>query len=132
MNILFVNGFRCKNLAAVSYYNPTFLYGISCFEGIRTYWHDAARRLVFLDLLEHLRRLYRSAAFMSFQAPLSLEQLHKEVLQIAEREGILEDAYGRVTFFLGGDGSWHSANDIHYMISFRSMASELETPAPAA
>lgn len=130
MNVLFLNGSRCENLHAVSFYNPTFLYGISCFEGVRAYWHAGARRLIFLDLMEHLERLYRSAELMSFQPPLSIEQLLTEVKQVAEREPIREDAYVRITFFLGGDGSWYSSNDIHYMISFRSMPSELGTRAP--
>lgn len=131
MNVLFVNGSRCENLHAISFYNPTFLYGISCFEGVRAYWHDGARRLIFLDLREHLERLYRSAEHLSFRPPLPIEQLLAEVRQIAEREPVREDAYARITFFLGGDGSWYSSNDIHYMISFRSMPSELGTRAPA-
>lgn len=130
MNVLFLNGSRCESLCAVSFYNPTFLYGISCFEGIRAYWHGRAQQLVFLDLMEHLRRLYRSAEHMSFSTPVTIESLHAEVKRIAELERIQEDVYLRITFFLGGDGSWHSENDVHYMVSFRSMRSELGTRAP--
>ena len=131
MNVLFLNGSRCEKLCAVSFYNPTFLYGISCFEGVRAYWHGSAQQLVFLDLMEHLRRLYRSAEYMSFSAPVTIDRLHAEVKRIAEHEHVQEDAYLRITFFLGGDGSWHSVNDVHYMISFRSMRSELGVRAPA-
>jgi branched-chain amino acid aminotransferase len=132
MNILYLNGSRRDDLYGVSFYNPTFLYGVNCFEGIRAYWSDASQRLTFLDIQGHLHRLYRSAEHMSFIPPLPLADLHQEVLQIAERERVQEDAYVRITFFLGGDGSWYSQNDIHYMISVRSMASELGTRAPAA
>ena len=132
MKVLFLNGTRCENLYGVSFYNPTFLYGISCFEGIRAYWRSDTRQLIFLDLQEHIRRLYNSAEHMSFQPPLRPDRLQAEVLEISERERIQEDVYVRITFFLGGDGSWHSANDIHYMISIRSMPSELGTRAPAA
>lgn len=132
MNILFVNGSRREDLFGVSFYNPTFLYGISCFEGIRAYWNAATRRLIFLDLRDHLRRLYRSAEHMAFAPPLPLADLHQKVMQIAECEPIQEDVYVRITFFLGGDGSWYSQNDIHSMISIRSMASELGSRAPVA
>jgi branched-chain amino acid aminotransferase len=132
MNILFLNGSKREDLYGVSFYNPTFLYGINCFEGIRAYWNATARQLIFLDLQEHLHRLYRSAEHMSIDPPLSLTDLHQEVLRIAGQDRVQEDVYVRITFFLGGDGSWYSQNDIHYMISIRSMVSELGTRAPAA
>ena len=132
MNILYFNGATCSNLSAVSLYNPTFLYGINCFEGIRAYWSDDTKGLIFLDLTEHISRLYSSAKHLALTPPLSSDRLRDEILQIAEHEKIQEDVYVRITFFLGGNGSWHSSNDIHYMISFRSLPSELGTRAPAA
>jgi branched-chain amino acid aminotransferase len=132
MNVLFVNGAKCSGLLGISYYNPTFLYGVSCFEGVRAYWNPDARTLVFLDLDEHLQRLYRSASFLSFIPPILMDDLKEQILQIARIERIQQDSYARITFYLGGDGSWHSSNDIHYMVSIRSMRSELGTRAPAA
>jgi len=132
MNVLFVNGSRADSLSGISYYNPTFLYGISCFEGIRAYWNPDKRQLVFLDLDEHLHRLFKSAEFMSFRSPVTLAELRDEVIRIARQEQVRENCYVRITFYLGGDGSWHSTNDVHYMVSIRSMTSELGLRAPAA
>jgi branched-chain amino acid aminotransferase len=132
MNTLYVNGAKSGNLLGISYYNPTFLYGVSCFEGVRAYWLGKEKKLIFLDLPAHIARLYRSAECLLFKPPLTAAQLEAEVLQIAASEKIQEDVYVRITFYLGGDGSWHSVHDIHYMISFRSMPSELGTRAPAA
>ena len=132
MNVLYTNGAKSDSLVGVSFYNPTFLYGISCFEGVRAYWVAESRKLVFLDLEDHLLRLYNSSERLSLLPPLSVARLRAEILLIAEQEMIQEDVYIRITFFLGGDGSWHSTNDIHYMISFRSMPSELGRRAPAA
>jgi branched-chain amino acid aminotransferase len=132
MNVLYLNGSKQKNLHAVSFYNPTFLYGINCFEGVRGYWSRAARRLIFFDLKDHLVRLYASAKHMTFDPPVTLNQLHEHILEIALQEQISEDVYVRITFFLGGEGSWHSVNDIHYMVSFRSLPSELGTRPPVA
>ncbi len=83
------------------------------------------------DLRDHLDRLYRSARHMEFAPPVTSEALHREVLQIAREQGIQEDMYVRITFYLGGDGSWHSENDIHYLVSCRSMRSELGSRPPA-
>ncbi len=130
MNVLYLNGSKQENLHAISCYNPTFLYGISCFEGIRGYWSQAARELIFFDLKEHLARLYASAKHMTFVPPVTLSQLHEHTLAIARQERITEDVYVRITFFLGGEGSWHSVNDIHYMVSFRSLPSELGSRPP--
>ena len=132
MNTLFVNGLKCESLSGISYYNPTFLYGISCFEGIRAYWNQSSKQLIFLDLDEHIDRLYRSAGFLSFKPPIGIPALRAEILAISRSEAVQEDCYIRITFFLGGDGSWHTVNDIHYMVSIRSMRSELGTRASAA
>ena len=125
MNVLYVNGKKVENFFGVSFYNPSFLYGISCFEGVRAYWSSAKRSLIFLDLGDHLKRLYASAKHMTFSPPVPMDQLLNETLEIVRNEKIQEDVYFRITFFLGGDGSWHTVKDVHYMISFRSLPSEL-------
>jgi len=125
MNILYVNGKRNDQLLGVSFYNPTFLYGISCFEGVRAYWSSSKQSLIFLDLKEHLKRLYVSAEHMTLLPAISIHQLLDEVLEIVRREDVREDVYIRITFFIGGDGSWHTVEGVHYMISIRSLPSEL-------
>jgi branched-chain amino acid aminotransferase len=132
MNISYLNGSKREPLAAISLYNPTFLYGINCFEGIRAYWKQKSNQLIFFDLAEHLSRLYSSAKHMAFTPPLQLNQLQGEILEIARAERIQEDVYVRITFFLGDEGSWHSVGAIHYLISFRSLASELGSRPSAA
>ena len=130
MNFLHLNGSRCEKLVAISLYNPSFLYGVNCFEGIRAYWAEDLKKLVFLDLDAHLDRLYDSMEQLSFSEPTSKSKLRMEIQEMIEVEEVREDVYIRVTVFIGEDGSWRTIDGIHYMVSIRSMPSRLGTQTP--
>jgi branched-chain amino acid aminotransferase len=130
MNVLNLNGARCSDTNVVSLFNPSFLYGINCFEGIRSYWNAILGRLVYLDLDAHLDRLYESIAQIGFPAPVSQAELKAELLALMDGEQVREDTYIRVTVFIGGDGSWRTSDGIHYMISARSLPSMLGKHRP--
>lgn len=126
MNIAYLNGEKVVDRNIISLYNPSFLYGISVFEGIRAYKTPQKNKVSFFDLDEHLERLYMSARFLSFNLPLNVESLKGELLSIFEKENVQENVYIRITFFIGEETSWSDENNIHYLISFRSMDSQLE------
>lgn len=130
MNVLNLNGVRCRDMNVVSLFNPSFLYGINCFEGIRAYWNASLSRLVYLDLDAHLDRLYESIAQIGFPVPVGQTELKRELLALMDEEQVREDAYIRVTVFIGGDGSWRTSDGIHYMISARSLPSMLGKHRP--
>lgn len=130
MNFAYINGVKCEDLNVVSLYNPTFLYGVNCFEGIRAYWNSDLDNLVFLDLEAHLKRLYDSAERLSLDEPVSLPALEEHIRDIVEREGVREDVYIRVTFFIGGDGSWYTTEGIDRLVSVRSQPRMLGQHAP--
>lgn len=132
MNIAYINRAKCKNIVAISAFNPSFLYGINCFEGIRAYWATDRGKLEYLDIDQHVDRLYASADKMGLRIPLARGQLIDEVQVIADHEGIEQDVYIRITFFLGDGGSWHDTHSCSYMISMRSLPSELGARPPAA
>lgn len=126
MNIAYLNGEKVINRNIISLYNPSFLYGISVFEGIRAYWNDQDSKICFFDLDEHLERLYMSANFLAFTIAVKIDELKKELVGVFEKENIKESAYIRITFFIGEETSWSDENNIHYLISVRSMDSQLE------
>jgi branched-chain amino acid aminotransferase len=130
MNILNLNGVRCRDTNVVSLFNPSFLYGVNCFEGIRAYWNAPLQRLVFLDLDAHLDRLYESIAQIGFPEPVAQAGLKRELLALLAEEPVREDCYIRITVFIGGDGSWRTSEGIHYMISARSLPSMLGRHQP--
>ena len=132
MNVLHLNGKKCHDRRIVSLYNPSFLYGINCFEGIRAYWQPKSGDLKFLDLELHLERLYSSMAGLSFEAPVPIKKLAEEIYGLAQTESLREDSYFRVTVFIGDGASWHDAKDIHYMVSARSLPSQLGTRPPVS
>jgi branched-chain amino acid aminotransferase len=124
MNASYLNGLKADNQVQISLYNPSFLYGISVFEGIRSYWNGRENKIFDLDL--HLKRLYCSAEFISFKNLLPIEDLKQELLTIFETENIKSNVYIRITFFIGSETSWSEENNIYRLISIRSIDSYLE------
>ncbi len=129
MNIAYLNSQKCDNLNVISLYNPSFLYGINCFEGIRAYYTQQSG-MRFFDLNEHIDRLYQSAAAMNFEVSIKKQDLLDELLNIIKVENIAENIYIRVTFFIDGETSWSTKNDVSYLISMRSMDSQLKDAKP--
>jgi branched-chain amino acid aminotransferase len=125
MNVLNLNGVRCRDTHVISLFNPSFLYGINCFEGIRAYWSNALYRLVYLDLDAHLDRLYDSIGKIGFSAPVDQSEMRHELLSLMEAERVSQDVYIRITVFIGGGGSWRTTEGIQHMISVRSLPSML-------
>jgi branched-chain amino acid aminotransferase len=126
MNISYLNGKKVIDRNIISLYNPSFLYGVNVFEGIRAYNNLGKNKISLFDLDEHLERLYMSARFLSFNVPLNSEKLKIELLRIIALENVQEDVYIRITFFIGEETTWSEENNIHYLISLRSMPSKLE------
>lgn len=125
MNIAYYNGKKCQSLHQVSIYNPSFLYGINVFEGIRAYWNQDLKQMNFFDLDQHLDRLYQSADCISFSYPIEKKALREELVKIINEEEIQENIYLRITFFVDGDTNWQEQSNISYIISIRSMSSKI-------
>jgi branched-chain amino acid aminotransferase len=128
MNVAYLNGERVDNLNQISLYNPSFLYGINVFEGVRSYWNGFNQ--INFDLDEHLIRLYDSVSFIGFKFSISIESLKREVLTIIEKEEFNCNIYIRLTLFLGDDSSWSDENNIYRLISFRKLDSSLDNLDP--
>src|SRR6476620_3994370 len=52
-----------------------FLYGTATFEGIRAYWNEEQEQLFALKMLDHYRRMARSAKVMLMKLPMPPEEL---------------------------------------------------------
>lgn len=131
MNVAYLDGIKVSPNNQISLYNPSFLYGINCFEGIRAYWNDKHCKLHFFDLNEHLDRLYSSADALDFkELPIDKLGLAKHIYDIINLENIKENIYVRVTFFLGEDTSWSDELNVRVLVSIRSMNSELNNSKP--
>jgi branched-chain amino acid aminotransferase len=128
MNVAYLNGKRIDNLNQISLYNPSFLYGINVFEGVRSYWNGINQ--INFDLDEHLNRLYESVSFIGFKFNISMEDLRREILSILEREKLNSNIYIRITLFLGDDTSWSDENNIYRLISIRKLDSSLNNLEP--
>jgi branched-chain amino acid aminotransferase len=123
MNVAYLNGEKCSNLNQISLYNPSFLYGINVFEGIRSYW-NGEENLIF-DLDQHLKRLFISADFLGFNVKYSVNDIEDELNKVFESEKIKENVYIRITFFIESETTWSEQNNIAHLISIRSMQSFL-------
>ncbi len=125
MNVTFLNGQKLENRNIISVFNPSFLYGINCFEGIRGYYSSKKDEIMIFDLEEHIDRLYESAARLEFNIPVEKKRLLDEIKDIIKTTIFKVDIYIRVTFFLSGESSWSEKEDISYLINMRPMPSQL-------
>jgi branched-chain amino acid aminotransferase len=125
MNVTYLNGNKVDNRNLISLFNPSFLYGINCFEGIRGYYSNLKNQVIIFDLQEHIDRLYKSSLLLEFKNPIENSLLVNYINEIVELEDIKENIYIRVTFFLSGEYSWSETENISYLINIRSMQSDL-------
>ncbi|MDA9840205.1 branched-chain-amino-acid transaminase [Rubripirellula sp.] len=87
---IYINGeYFSKDDAKISVYDHGLLYGDGIFEGMRIYSGKVFR------LHEHLVRLWESAAAISLQIPISIEQLTEDVNEAVNRNR-LEEGYIRL------------------------------------
>lgn len=125
MNVTYLNGIKVDNRNLISLFNPSFLYGINCFEGIRGYYSNMKNQILIFDLEEHIERLYKSALILEFKNPIESKLLKDQIIDILDLENIKDNIYIRVTFFLSGESSWSETENISYLINIRSMQSDL-------
>src|SRR6266516_7199223 len=81
--------------AKVSIATHAFNYGTGCFEGIRGYWNAERGEIFVVRLLEHFRRMARSAHMLRIALPKSPEELAEIGLELIRRGGYREDVYVR-------------------------------------
>ena len=125
MNKCIFNGKVLGDRNIVSVYNGSFLYGVNCFEGMRGYWNISSKQMLLLDLNQHIDRLYLSAERMRFNFRVAKEEIIVQIRQFIIKENIQENIYLSITLFIDGETSWMEQENISYLISFRSMESNL-------
>jgi branched-chain amino acid aminotransferase len=81
--------------AKVSIATHAFNYGTGCFEGIRGYWNAERGEIFVVRLLEHFRRMARSAHMLRIALPKSPEELAEIGLELIRRGDYREDVYIR-------------------------------------
>jgi branched-chain amino acid aminotransferase len=76
-----------------------FLYGTATFEGIRAYWNEEQEQLYGLKLLEHYKRMERSAKVLLMKLPMPPEALVDLTVELLRKNGFRQDAYIRPTLY---------------------------------
>jgi branched-chain amino acid aminotransferase len=76
-----------------------FLYGTATFEGIRAYWNEEQEQLYGLKLLEHFKRMERSAKVLLMKLPMPPEELVDLTVELLRKNGFRQDAYIRPTLY---------------------------------
>ena len=76
-----------------------FLYGTATFEGVRAYWNEEQEQLYGLKLLEHYKRLERSAKVLLMKLPMPPEELVNVTVELLRKNGFRQDAYVRPTLY---------------------------------
>jgi branched-chain amino acid aminotransferase len=76
-----------------------FLYGTATFEGIRAYWNEEQEQLYGLKLLQHYKRLWRSAKVLLMKPTKTPEQLVELTVELLRRNGLRQDTYIRPTLY---------------------------------
>lgn len=130
IDLNYLNGFKTENKNIISLKNPSFLYGINCFEGIRGYYLKKDDRIHIVDFSEHIDRLIRSINLLEFNITIDKSQLMNEIHKIINDQQIKENIYLRLTYFLDGEVSWRQKEKISYTLNIRSIDSYIENPWP--
>jgi branched-chain amino acid aminotransferase len=76
-----------------------FLYGTATFEGIRAYWNEEQEQLYALKLLDHYKRMARSAKVLLMKLPMPPEALVDLTVDLLRRNGFRQDCYIRPTLY---------------------------------
>jgi branched-chain amino acid aminotransferase len=98
--IVFFRGrFMPVQEATVSIATHALNYGTGCFEGIRGYWNEGHGELYLLRLLDHYRRLQRSARFLRISLPLSPKEMAAMTVELVRSNGYRRDVYVRPLAF---------------------------------
>lgn len=116
------------NRLDISPSNPSFLYGINVFEGIRAYWNPEKQKCIPFKLKEHLERLEHSMLKIGFTSYKS-KSIEEYIEKIIEKENIKADIYIRITIYLTDDNrSWYSSGGLNELIEIRACKSYLNNP----
>ena len=70
-------------------------YGTACFEGIRAYWNEEHAQLYVLKLVEHYRRMEKSARILRMKLPHAPEELADITMELLALNKYREDVYIR-------------------------------------
>jgi len=130
LELNFINGVKAQDKNIISLRNPSFLYGINCFEGIRGYYIKELNSINIVDFSEHIDRLIKSINMLEFSIAINKNELIEEIHKIIFDEEINENIYLRLTYFLSGEVSWRQKEKISYTLNIRSIDSYLGNSWP--
>lgn len=88
-------GFVPVEEAKISIATHAFNYGTGCFEGIRGYWNSDREEVYVVKLLDHFRRLLRSARLFRMDLGKDAEDLAAIAVECVRRGEIQADVYIR-------------------------------------
>jgi branched-chain amino acid aminotransferase len=76
-----------------------FLYGTATFEGIRAYWNEEQGQLYALKMLDHFKRMERSAKVLLMKLPMPPQELVALTVDLLRQNGYRQDTYIRPTLY---------------------------------
>jgi len=97
--------------------SPSARYGLSVFEGIRSYLLNDGRGISIFRLNDHVDRLFYSAERMSLPIEFTKDSIPNIVERVIDRNNCYTDAYIRIDALSSGSGSWHSKEPATLMIT---------------
>jgi len=103
--------------AVVHVMSPAVKYGLSVFEGLRTYWNESGQQLYIFRLEDHTRRLFQSMKLLRFKAGFSSEEINEGMVALLRRNEVRGSAHIRVTAYLDGKGEQQAVGPVSYAIS---------------
>lgn len=92
--------------AVITICNPTFLYGLSVFTGIRAHKNPQDGRLYLFRTRDHFKRLIhqcRLLGFKNFEKEYSYERFEGIIKELFQKNNLKESGYIRASVYLEGD-----------------------------
>lgn len=116
--LIWLNGkIQNVNEAKIAVLSPTAQFGLNVFEGIPAYWNEEKQQLFAFRLDDHYTRLMCSARLLEIDCPYTKEEMKQALIDVVRANNYREDISIRQTLFVGGNGSWGSAEPVGMFVA---------------
>ena len=105
------------NDAKINVLSPTSQFGLNVFEGIPCYWNESKKQLYAFRLLDHYRRLRKSADLLQINCLYTDEQFRTAFVDVIKANEYEENLSVRQTLFVDGFGSWGSSEPVGMFVA---------------
>lgn len=115
MKYYFKGKYLEKDNIKIDVLSPSTQYGLNVFEGIKGYYEG--NNLFILDLNSHIKRLLKSAEFLSINHHYNHKSIYESIINLVKENEINFSVYIKAVFLFPEQGSWSTQNKASLFIA---------------